>query len=273
MSAPIRAQASWRETLHEVIFEADTPEGKAFDVALLALIGVSLVAVCLETVQSIERVYGEGLRTLEWILTGVFTIEYVLRLASVRRPLRYATSLFGIVDLLAIVPTYLSLFVGPGMQSLLVIRGLRLLRVVRVFKLARFLGEADVLLTAVRESGRKVVLFVSFVLLVVMIVAAMMYLIEGPESGFTSLPRAIYWGIVTVTTVGYGDLAPVTPLGQILASVLMITGYGIIAVPTGIFSVELLQASRQVSTQVCPSCGAEGHDTDAAFCKYCGEPL
>ena len=265
----------WRERIHEIIFEADTPAGKAFDVTLLVLISISVLAVSLESVAAIEAYFGPWLRGAEWVFTIVFSVEYGLRLISVRRPWRYAGSFFGIVDLLAILPTYISLFV-PGTQSLLVIRGLRLLRIVRVFKLAYFLGEADLLRTAVRRSLRKIVLFVGFVLTVVAIMGAIMYLIEGPERGFTSIPRGMYWGIVTVTTVGYGDIAPQTVPGQVLAAALMIIGYGIIAIPTGIFSVELLQASQRpppVSTQACRSCSAEGHDVDAEFCKYCGDRL
>jgi len=268
-SEGLSARRAW---LHEIIFEADTPAGKAFDVVLLVLIAASLLAVCLETVDSVRLRFGTELRALEWILTTVFTLEYLLRLATVVRPMRYALSFFGVVDLLAILPSYVSLLI-PGTQSLLVIRGLRLLRIVRVFKLARFLGEARVLLTAVRSSAYKVTMFVGSVLVIVLIMGALMYLIEGPEHGFTSIPRAMYWGIVTVTTVGRGDSSPRTPLGQILASALMVIGWGIIAVPSGILSVELLEAGRDVTTQACPSCSAEGHDADARHCKYCGYRL
>jgi voltage-gated potassium channel len=268
-----RVDPQWRETLHEIIFEADTPAGKTFDVALLVAIALSVLAVSLETVASVEARIGPALRAAEWVFTGLFSIEYVLRLLAVRRPLAYARSFFGVVDLLAILPTYLSLLI-PGTQSLLVIRGLRLLRVVRVFKLARFLGEAKVLISALRGSGRKILLFVGTVVLIVSIVGALMYLIEGPEHGFTSIPRSMYWGVVTVTTVGYGDIAPQTVPGQILAAALMIIGYGIIAVPTGIFSAALIAASRSsVSTRACPSCGGEGHDDDATHCKFCGVAL
>ena len=265
---------AWRDKLHEVIFEADTPAGKAFDVALLVLIVVSVIAVSLETVAWIRADMAVAFLAVEWALTIVFSVEYVLRLLAVRRAWRYAVSFFGVVDLLAVLPTYISLFV-PGAQSLLVIRALRLLRAFRVFKLSHFLGEMDVLMTAVRESRRKVTLFVGAVLTVVVIMGALMYLIEGPEHGFTSIPRAMYWGVVTVTTVGYGDIAPQTVPGQILAAVLMIMGYGVIAVPTGIFSMELLQASQRgaVTTRACTSCGGEGHASDAVFCKLCGERL
>jgi voltage-gated potassium channel len=208
------------------------------------------------------------------VFTLLFTIEYVLRLLSVRRPLRYATSFFGIIDLLAIIPTYLSIFV-PGSQYLLVIRILRLLRVFRLLKLSEYVAEADTLRLALRASRRKISVFISAVVLLVVIIGALMYVIEGEAHGFTSIPISIYWAIVTLTTVGYGDLSPRTAIGQMLASIVMIIGYGIIAVPTGIVTVELAQAARQrgVSRQACPSCGAQGHDLDAHWCKYCGAKL
>ncbi len=265
--------ASWRGRLHEIIFEADTPAGKAFDVALLWAIVLSVIAVSLDSVPSIQQRYGEALRLIEWGFTALFTVEYVLRLLAVQRPSRYALSFFGIVDLLAVAPTYLSLF-WAGSQSLLVIRVLRLLRVFRVLKLSRFLSEADVLVRALRASRPKIVVFLGTVLTVVVIVGAMMYLIEGEANGFTSIPVSMYWAIVTMTTVGYGDIAPHTVGGRILASALMILGYGVIAVPTGILSVELARASRtDVSTQACPNCSREGHDADAQFCKFCGSEL
>ena len=266
-------QLTTRERLHEIIFEADTPAGKTFDVALMILIILSVVAVMLESINSVAEKYGDWLRAFEWIVTIIFTIEFVLRLYSVGKPARYARSFFGVVDLLAILPTYLSFFV-PGAQSLLVIRALRLLRVFRVLKLAHFVGESRVLWSAMRASARKIIVFLGFVLTSVVIVGSAMYLIEGEESGFHNIPESIYWCIVTMTTVGYGDLAPQTPLGKLLASVVMIMGYGIIAVPTGIVTVEVAGASRrQVSTQACPECAAEGHDPDAAFCKHCGAGL
>ncbi|MCP4204508.1 MAG: ion transporter [bacterium] len=259
--------------MHEVIFEADTPAGKTFDVALLLAIVLSVAAVLLESVGEIRAQYGTELRAIEWFFTILFTIEYVLRLVSVGRPMRYAVSFFGIVDLLAILPTYLS-FVIAGSQSLLVIRALRLLRVFRVLKLAHFLGEAHLLYAALRASSRKIVVFLGAVLTVVLIVGAAMYLIEGPENGFTSIPQAVYWAIVTMTTVGYGDLSPQTATGKLLASVVMILGYGIIAVPTGIVSVEIASSLRSAThTQSCTECGGEGHAVDARYCKYCGAEL
>lgn len=263
-----------RARLHEVIFESDTPAGRYFDHALTWLILLSVATVILESVREVRAQYGTLLYGLEWLFTLLFTLEYFLRLLSVRRPLRYAKSFFGVVDLLAIIPTYLSIIV-PGSQYLLVIRILRLLRVFRLLKLTEYVSEADTLRRALRASRRKISVFISAVVLLVVIIGALMYVIEGEAHGFTSIPRSIYWAIVTLTTVGYGDLSPKTPLGQILASAVMIVGYGIIAVPTGIVSVELAQAVRQkpVSGQSCPSCVSEGHDADAIWCKYCGAKL
>lgn len=264
-----------RARLHEIIFEADTRAGRLFDLALIWLILLSVATVILESVRHVREQYGELLYALEWLFTLLFTVEYVLRLLSVRHPLRYATSFFGVVDLLAIIPTYLSILV-PGSQYLLVIRILRLLRVFRLFKLSEYVTEADILRHALRASRRKISVFLSAVMLLVVIIGAFMYVIEGEEHGFTSIPVSIYWAIVTLTTVGYGDLSPRTPFGQMLASIVMIIGYGIIAVPTGIVSVELAHAVRvqqEVSRQSCPACGAEGHDPDAICCKYCGATL
>ena len=263
----------WRNRLHEIIFEADTPVGKLFDVALIICILVSVAVVMLDSVASINRRFGTLLYGIEWGFTLLFTVEYFLRLISVGRPLRYATSFFGIVDLLAVLPTYLSMLV-PGTQYLLVIRLLRVLRVFRVFKLAQYVGESRLLLAALKASRKKIIVFVAAVLVLVVIFGSLMYLIEGEAYGFTSIPRSVYWAIVTMTTVGYGDVSPQTPLGQALASLIMILGYGIIAVPTGIVTVEMSQAFRRdVSTQACPECGAEGHDVDATHCKYCGAAL
>ena len=272
---PRRELRPWQQKLHTVIFEADTPSGKAFDIALLVAIVLSVVAVCLESVASIRARYGEILRITEWVLTILFTIEYLLRLACVGRPWRYAVSFYGVVDLLAIVPTYLSVIFG-GAQSLAVIRALRLLRIFRVLKLGHFLGEAAVLQDALKASARKIIVFLGAVLTIVLIVGALMYMIESDEAGFTSIPQSVYGAIVTLTTVGYGDIAPATLLGRMLASAVMILGYGIIAVPTGIVTVELTGATRRresVSTQACPSCAAEGHDTDAQYCRICGSKL
>ena len=262
-----------RARIHEIIFEADTPAGKIFDVALLVAIVLSVAAVLLESVSGIRQQHGTTLRAVEWFFTLLFTAEYILRLACVGRPLRYARSFFGIVDLLAIAPTYLSLFI-PGAHTLIVIRALRLLRVFRVLKLAHFVGEARMLRVALRQSTRKIIVFMGTVLTLVLIVGALMYLIEGERSGFTSIPQSVYWAIVTMTTVGYGDIAPQTVIGKVLASAVMIMGYGIIAVPTGIVTVELASAGKKsISTQACPQCGADGHDPDAIYCKYCASKL
>ena len=263
-----------RAKIHEIIFGADTPAGKAFDIVLMVLIVLSVVAVMLESVDSISARYGPWLRTFEWVVTIGFTIEYLLRLYCVGKPAQYARSFFGVVDLLSILPTYLSVIM-PGAQSFMVIRALRLLRVFRVLKLAHFVGEARELGAALRASARKIIVFLGAVLTLVVIVGSMMYLIEGDANGFTSIPVSIYWAIVTMTTVGYGDIAPQTPLGKILASAIMIMGYGIIAVPTGIVSVELagVVKGKKVSTRACPDCGADGHAHDASFCKYCSSKL
>lgn len=263
----------WRVRLHEVIFEADTPAGRAFDVALLWCIVVSVVAVLLESVPAIRVRWETPLRAIEWFFTILFTIEYALRLICVGRPLRYAVSFYGVVDLVAIVPTYLSVLL-PGAQTLLVIRALRLLRVFRVLKLARFVSEARMLGSALRASRHKITVFLGTVLTLVLIIGTVMYLVEGERNGFDSIPRSMYWAIVTLTTVGYGDIAPQTIPGQMLAAAVMVLGYAIIAVPTGIVTVELSKvAQAKVSTQACPQCSADGHDPDAKHCKYCGAAL
>ena len=265
--------APWKDRLHEVIFEADTPAGKAFDVALLAAIVGSIAAVVLESVAPIRERYGSLLRIAEWVFTILFTIEYVLRWVSVRQPWRYALSFFGIVDLLAVLPSYLSLLFA-GAHALVVIRALRLLRVFRVFKIARYLGELTALVNAVRATRAKITVFLLTVLTLALILGTIMYVVEGAESGFDSIPRAAYWAIVTITTVGYGDIAPRTVVGQIVAAAAMVLGYSLIIIPTGIFSVELVAATRRgITTQSCPSCGHEGHDQDALHCKFCGVKL
>jgi voltage-gated potassium channel len=263
-----------RARLHTVIFEADTPAGRAFDLSLLLAIVASVVVVMLESVASVRARAGAELRALEWGFTLLFTVEYLLRLFSVRRPLRYAVSAFGLIDLLAILPTYLSVLI-PGAQSLLVVRLLRLLRIFRVLKLAEYLLESRTLAQAMRASRRKIEVFLLVVVTIVVIVGALMYVIEGEKNGFTSIPLSIYWAVVTLTTVGYGDLAPVTTLGRMLSILLMLTGYGIIAVPTGIVTAELTRSSGHgpVSSQACPSCGLGAHEHDAVYCRRCGTKL
>lgn len=262
-----------RARLHEIIFESDTPAGKAFDVALLWAILLSVLAVMLESVAPIRARYGETIRIAEWVFTVLFSVEYALRLIAVKHSLRYALSFYGLVDLLALLPSYVSMMI-PGAQSLLVVRVLRLLRVFRVLKLVNFLGEAEVLLTALRASRPKIIVFLGAVLSTVVIMGSVMYMVEGEANGFDSIPRGMYWAIVTMTTVGFGDITPKTVLGQFIASLLMILGYGVLAVPTGIVSVELAAASRHViNPEACPGCGTEGHDADAVFCKRCGTRL
>lgn len=267
-----KSRSRWRLWLYVIIFKADTPGGRAFDVALLWSILLSVFAVMLESVAEVRASYGPALRAVEWFFTLLFTIEYVLRLLSAPHAWRYARSFFGIVDLLAIVPTYLSLLVA-GTQMLLVIRAIRLLRFFRIFKLVQYVGEARALRAALRASSPKITVFLGAVLTTVMIAGTVMYMVEGEANGFTSIPRAVYWAIVTMTTVGYGDIAPRTLVGQTLAAVLMIIGYGIIAVPTGIVSAEMAQTTRRAKERRCKSCGAEFHDPDARFCKHCGAAL
>ena len=265
----------WREKLRVIIFEADTPAGKAFDVGLLLAIVLSVLAVMLDSVTSFRSQHGQLLNSAEWIFTLIFSVEYALRLICSPHPLRYARSFFGVVDLLAILPTYLSLLI-PGAQSMIVIRGLRLMRVFRVFKLGQFLGEASLLRDALASSRHKITIFLGTITILVTILGAAMYLIEGEENGFTSIPIAIYWAIVTMTTVGYGDMAPVTVSGKVLASIVMIMGYSIIAVPTGIITAEIVEgaaASRRITTRTCSTCLSEGHDRDATYCKDCAAPL
>ncbi|MCB9557364.1 MAG: ion transporter [Deltaproteobacteria bacterium] len=262
----------WRERLHIVIFEADTAGGKAFDVALLIAIVASVLCVLLESVATIDRQYRQALILAEWVFTVLFTIEYILRLLSVGKPWRYALSFLGVVDLLAILPTYISLLL-PGSQSLVVVRALRLLRVFRIFKLRRFLAEAEALKRALLNSRAKITVFLSSVLVCVVITGAAMHLIEGSKSGFTSIPQSMYWAIVTMTTVGYGDIAPVTPLGKGMAALIMVFGYSMIVVPTGIISAEIASANARISTQACPECSREGHDANAVHCKFCGARL
>ncbi|MEZ5345265.1 MAG: ion transporter [Pyrinomonadaceae bacterium] len=264
--------ANWRRKLHEVIFEAETLPGKTFDVVLIWAIVLSVVAVVLESVSGIRGKYGEILFAAEWFFTILFAIEYIFRLISVKRPWRYALSFFGIVDILAIAPTLLSLFI-PGFQYMLTIRILRFLRIFRIFKLTEYLSEARIITTALKASAKKIGVFILGVVSLVTIIGSIMYVIEGEENGFSNIPISVYWAVVTLTTVGYGDLAPQTYLGKFFASIVMILGYGIIAVPTGIVTVELGKAVSKTSTESCHTCGSEGHDSDAAFCKYCGSGL
>lgn len=261
----------WKEKLYEVIFEADTLSGKVFDICLLIIILLSTVVVMLESIPTKSAEMATLLTTFEWIFTILFTIEYTLRLTVVKNKVRYATSFLGLVDLLSILPTYLAPFIS-GTQVLVVIRIIRLFRIFRIFKLSQFIGAGNTLRTALLASRHKIGVFLLTVSMSVIIAGTIMYLVEGEENGFSSIPVSIYWAIVTMTTVGYGDIAPQTPLGQTIASLIMILGYGIIAVPTGIVSAEMysIKSKENLSTQVCPHCYKEGHDSDAKFCKYCG---
>lgn len=263
----------WRSSLHEIIFEADTPVGKSFDIILILSIILSVIAVMLDSIGAVRDTYGSLLYSVEWFFTILFTIEYIFRLSCVGRPLLYATSFFGIVDLLAIIPTYLSLLL-PGSQYLIVIRILRVLRIFRVLKIVSYLGEAQSLLLALRESRRKIIVFIFTILVLVVIFGSLLYLVEGEENGFTSIPKSIYWAIVTLTTVGYGDISPQTNLGQTIAAVIMLLGFSIIAVPAGIITAEVSRFKKgKINTQACHECSAEGHDSDADYCKYCGSKL
>jgi voltage-gated potassium channel len=264
--------SGWRHRLHEIVFESETLAGRIFDLLVIWLIVLSLLVVMLESVREIRDDFGEALYIAEWFFTILFTIEYFLRLLAVKKPMRYVLSFYGLVDLLAIMPTFISLFI-PGTQYLLAIRILRLLRIFRILKLSEYISEGKIITSALAASHRKISVFLASVLAIVTVVGTSMYVIEGEENGFTSIPTSIYWAIVTLTTVGYGDLSPKTAVGKTLASIVMILGYAIIAVPTGIVTAELTRTSKQLSTQVCPECHAQDHDADANFCKYCGTKL
>jgi len=265
--------APWREKLHEVIFEADTPSGKRFDVILIIAIITSVIAVMLDSVESIRLVYGGVLDIIEWTFTIIFSFEYILRLLSVRKPRLYAVSVLGIIDLVSILPSFIALYYA-GAETFLVFRVLRVLRIFRVFKLAEYLGEANTLMIALKASQKKITIFLYSVFIFVVVFGSVMYLVEGSENGFTSIPRSVYWAIITLTTVGYGDIVPQTEIGQMIAAAVMILGYAIIAVPTGIYTAELARAfTKGVSNVSCQNCGEEGHDVDAVYCKYCGAEL
>lgn len=267
------SQPAWKQNLHEVIFEADTPAGRAFDVVLILSITVSVLVVMLDSVAGYRAMYGELFYRMEWFFTLLFTVEYILRILSVERKRGYIFSFYGFVDLFSILPTYLSVLL-PGSEYFLVIRVLRVLRIFRVLKFTKYLVEVDQLKRALAASRRKITVFIFSVVTITVIVGSLMYVIEGAENGFTSIPTGIYWAIVTLTTVGYGDISPQTPLGQLLSTMIMILGYGIIAVPTSIVTVELGRAQPEGrSTEVCPYCSREGHDQDADYCKYCGSKL
>jgi voltage-gated potassium channel len=267
-------KTSWREKIHEIIYEADTPEGKLFDVILLITIIASILLVMLESVESIDFKYHDYLNIGEWIITIFFSIEYILRIISIKKPLKYIFSFYGIIDLLSTIPMYLT-FILVGSHSLVALRALRLLRVFRILKLARYTGASEKLTLAMRASKAKISVFLFFIVIVCIILGTVMYMVEGQENGFTNIPKSIYWAIVTLTTVGFGDIAPQTPLGQLIASVIMILGYAVIAIPTGIVSSELTKSTlnEDVNTQSCPNCLKEKHKDNAIYCYNCGSVL
>ena len=261
-----------KERLHEIIFEADTKKGKLFDVILLIAILISVFGVILSSVEGIEREYGHLLRFTEWVFTILFTIEYILRIYSIKKPFKYIFSFMGIIDFLSIIPTYL-VFLYPPIYVLVDIRAIRLIRIFRVFKLSRYLRGANIMQIALKSSRPKIIVFLLSVILIVIILGTLMYIVEGQKNGFENIPKSIYWSVVTLTTVGYGDVVPVTTFGKFLASIIMILGYGIIAVPTGIVSAAIVKSAGKVTTQSCRVCSKEGHDLDAKHCKFCGSIL
>jgi voltage-gated potassium channel len=264
---------SCKERIYTIIFGTDTPAGKRFDVVLIYTILISVFIVVLDSVNEVSATYGRYLLALEWILTIVFTIEYALRIYVSPKPWGYIRSFYGIVDLLSILPSYLGL-IYADIGYLLIIRLLRVLRVFRVFKLMQYIGEANLLARALIVSRRKIFVFFSFVLVLAVIFGSLMFVVEGPDNGFTSIPKSVYWTIVTITTVGYGDITPHTVIGQIIATLVMLTGYSIIAVPTGIFTAEIAQEmQRQRSEKNCQNCNTSGHETDADYCRKCGAEL
>lgn len=269
-----KEKPSWRHRLHEIIYEADTKEGKLFDIVLLIAIIASIVFVMLESVKSFDEKLYEFLNIAEWIITILFSIEYILRIVAIKKPFRYIFSFYGIIDLLSTLPKYLS-FVIVGSHNLAALRALRLLRVFRILKLTRYVGASNRLIIALRASKAKIAVFLFFVVIICIILGTIMYMVEGEENGFTSIPRSVYWAIVTLTTVGFGDIAPNTPLGQLIASVIMILGYSIIAIPTGIVGAEMSKMTNDedTNTQACPNCLKDHHKENAIYCYNCGSVL
>lgn len=267
---------SLRHKLYQIIYQPHTPAGKAFDIALIIAILASVLTIILESVANIGRQYSELLLKIDWLFTGLFTLEYLLRIFCIHKPIKYIFSFYGVIDLLSITPSYVSLFI-PGTHYLQVIRILRVLRIFRVLKLVRFINQSNMLLNALKASRAKIAIFLFTISTLMVVFGSVMYLIEGPENGFTSIPVSIYWAIVTLTTVGFGDITPKTDLGRAISSVAMIIGYAIIAVPTGIFTSELSQEMRKQNTRldnkVCPKCRKIGHEQDANYCRICGTEL
>ena len=265
-------RAPWRQRLYTIIFEADTKAGRYFDLILIAAILISVAVVVADSVQAISQAHHAKLYAIEWCLTVLFTLEYVARLVCAPQPLRYATSFYGVIDLLAIVPTYLT-FLAPELGALVDIRVLRLLRIFRILKLVRYVKEYQAIGQALRASSRKIMVFLATVMLIVLVVGTLMYVVEGPEHGYTSIPVAVYWAITTMTTVGYGDISPQTDFGRLIASVMMLLGWGTLAVPTGIVTTEMVLHKRRVTTRTCPGCMTEGHLPEADFCFHCATRL
>ena len=266
---------SWKEKWHEIIYEADSRWRKIFDIVLIVAILFSIILVMLESVKELDSKYHNFFNISEWVITILFSVEYALRIITVKKPKKYIFSFYGIIDLLSTIPKYLSMFIG-GAHALVALRALRLLRIFRILKLVRFVGATNMLGKALKASRFKILVFISAVMIICVIIGTVMYLIEGDPSGFTSIPRSIYWAIVTLTTVGYGDIAPQTALGQFLASLVMILGYGIIAIPTGIVGVEMAKDKGpeiNLNTNSCQNCSADKHKDSAKFCYKCGEKL
>lgn len=272
MSYNSNHKISLKQRLHEIIYEADTRGGKLFDVILLIAILASILFVMLESIQSIDEAYGSYLDIAEWVITILFSLEYMLRIITVKKPWKYIFSFYGIIDLLSTIPKYVSLILIDS-HNLAVLRALRLLRIFRILKITRYIGASNRLLIALKSSRAKISVFLLFVFILCIILGTIMYMIEGAENGFTSIPRSVYWAIVTLTTVGYGDIAPVTALGQLIASAIMILGYAIIAIPTGIVGSEMMNANIHTNTQSCPNCMRDSHQDGAIFCYHCGDKL
>lgn len=269
-----KPRRNWKARLHEIIYEADTKEGKLFDVILLVAIIASIILVMLESINTIDSKYHFLLNIGEWIITILFSIEYILRIISINKPLKYIFSFYGIIDLLSTIPKYLS-FVIVGSNNLIALRALRLLRVFRILKLTRYIGASNRLIVALKSSRTKIAVFLFFIVILCTILGTIMYIVEGEDNGFTNIPKSIYWAIVTLTTVGFGDITPQTPLGQLIASIIMILGYSIIAIPTGIVSSEITKSNKELelNTQVCPNCYKDHHKEGAKFCYDCGSLL
>jgi len=267
---------TWRHTLYAVIYQANTPAGRGFDIALIICILASVLTIVLDSVAEINQKHGELLFTAEWVFTAIFTAEYILRIFCIPRPFKYVFSFYGVIDLLAILPSYFSLFM-PGSQYLLVIRILRVLRIFRILKLVRFINQSNLLINALLASRLKITIFMFAIITLLVIFGSAMYLIEGPENGFTNIPVSIYWSVVTLTTVGFGDITPKTDLGRGVAAIVMVIGYSIIAVPTGIFTAELSQVMKRqkarADKRICTKCRKSGHEPDANYCRICGEEL